>query len=248
MLTRPPPWITAVAVVAVGLSACSGGSGTTTTTPSSPATSASTSTTPPATSPTSAQRTAVELKSALLELTDLPSGFAIEPVGGSADGGGKVTSKDPKCAALVKLTNVDTPPGSKASAKVSLSGGQDGPFVDESIDAMGSADAVEALQASFKSAVAACRQLTMTIPGQGSSTMKVAEVSAPTFGEHPFAARITGTGGGLAGLEITQVTAGVKDAIVSIIFVAANPEDVDGATEAAITKADEVLGSKAGGA
>jgi hypothetical protein len=101
---------------------------------------------------------------------------------------------------------------------------------------------VEALQASLKSAVNSCRLLVITIPGQGSATMKVTEVSAPKFGDHPFAARLTATGGPLDGLEITQVTAGVKDAIVSISFIAAVPEDVDGGTEAAITKAEDLLG------
>jgi len=180
-------------------------------------------------------------------LTDLPSGFEIAPAGGSDDGG-STKSKDPKCAPLVELTNANKAPGSKASASVSFSGGQDGPFIDESIDALGSEDAVEALQASFKSAVAACRQLTVTIPGQGSSAMKVAEVSAPRFGDHPFAVRMTATGGPLDGLEITQVIAGASDVILSITFIMALPEEVDGATEAAVGKADDVLGGAAAGA
>jgi hypothetical protein len=249
MLNRPLLWISAVAALSVGLSACSGGSATTATT--SPATKASTSTTSStpttpqttsATSATSASRDAVALKSALLELKDLPSGFAIDPAGTGADNGGSASSKDPKCAALVKLTNAKTAPGSKASAELSFSGGQDGPFVDESIDALGSADAVVALQTSLKSAVAACRQVVVTISGQGSSTMKVAEVSAPKFGDHTIAARMTATGGPLAGLEITQVAAGVNDVIVSLSFVLAAAQDVDSATEAAVGKAQDVLG------
>ena len=201
-----------------------------------------------ATTTHSGPRTVVELKAALLALDDLPSGFAIEPAGGSGDDGGSARSKDPKCAPLVKLINAKKAPGSKASANVSLSGGQDGPFIDESIDALASADAVEALQASFKTAVAACRQLIITIPGQGSSTMKVAEVSAPKFGDHTLAARLTAAGGPLDGLEITQVIAGVQDAVLSMTFVAAFPEDVDGGTEAAVGKAADVLGGASPGA
>ena len=250
MLNRPPLLITAVAAVAVGLSACAGGSGTTATTPSS-ATKASTSSTPSTpvtTTATSGPRDVVTLKSALLELADLPSGFAIEPSTDSGDDSGPASSKDPKCAALVKFANAKTAPGSKGSADVSFSGGQDGPFIDESIDAMGSADAVKALQASLKSAVVACRQLTITIPGQGSSTMKVTEVSAPKFGDDTIAARMTASSGPLAGLEITQVAAGVNDVIVSLNFLAAVAEDVDGATEAAVGKAQEVLGGAKAGA
>jgi hypothetical protein len=250
MLKRPPLWITVVAALAVGLSACGGGSDKAKTTPP-PATSASTPAQATTTSPTTANagpRTVAELKDALLALDDMPSGFAVEPSGGSETADVKASSKDPKCAPLVKLSNAKTAPGSKASASVSFSGGQDGPFIDESIDALGSVEAVDALQASIKAAVAACRQLTITIRGQGSSTMKVAEVSAPKFGDHAFAARMTATTGPLNGLEIMQVTAGVKDVVVALNFVAANPDDVDGGTEAAVGKTEDVLGGSSPGA
>jgi hypothetical protein len=230
MLNRPPLWTTATAAVAFGLSACGGGPVTTT----------------QATAAAPAPRTALTLKSALIELKDLPAGFAIVPSNGG-DTDGTASSTDPRCAPLVKLTNADRPPGSKASATVSLSGGQDGPFVDESIDALGSMIAVTALQASYKSAVAACRQLVLTFPGQSRTTMKVAEVPAPKVGEHRFAVRMTATGGPMNGLEITQVTAGVKDVVVSVTFVAAVPGDVEAATAAALGKAGGVLGgAKAG--
>lgn len=251
MPNRPPLWITGIAAAAVALSACGGGSATTATTPPpSRTTGASTPTPTGSPSPTttkSGPRTVAQLKSALLALSDLPSGFAIEPAS-AGDQDGSVSSTDPRCASLVKLSNAKDAPGSKASAKVTLSGGQDGPLVEESIDALASTEAVGALQASLKSAVAACRQLVIAIPGQGRSTMKVAEVSAPAFGDHPFAARMTATGGPLAGLEITMVTAGVRDAVVSITFVGAGPEDVDGATEAALGKAGKVLGGAKAGA
>lgn len=251
MLNRPSLLIAAVAVLALGLSACTAGSAVTAKTPSpssstSPTVSASPTTDP--TTATSAPRTVVVLKSALLVLDDLPTGFAIDPADASGDNGSPASSKDPKCAPLVRLFNAKTAPGSKASADVSFSGGQDGPFVEESIDAMGSVDAVEKLQASLKSAVAACHKVTITIPGQGSSTMNVAAVSAPKFGDHTVAARLTAAGGPLAGLEITQVAAGVNDVIVSISFMAALADEVDAATEAAVGKAENVLGSASSGA
>jgi hypothetical protein len=246
MLNRPLLYVTTVAAVAVGLSACTVGSGTTATTPSGTNTTTSSTSSPPATptstSATSGPRDVVELKSALLELTDLPSGFAIDPSADGGAGSGPVSSKDPKCAALVKLSNSKTAPGSRGSAEASFSAGQDGPFIDESIDAMGSADAARPLQASIKSAVATCRELIITIPGQGSSTMKVVEVSAPKFGDSPVATRMTASDGPLAGLEITQVVTGVNDVIVSLNFLAAAADDVDGATQAAIGKAQAVLG------
>jgi hypothetical protein len=250
MLNRPSLSVITAAAVVVGLSACSGGSvKTAATTPSSrstSATSAPTSTTQP-TAANATLRSVVNLKKALIQLADLPSGFSIEPASASGDKGVSASSKDPSCAALVRLSNAKQAPGSTASAGISLSGGQDGPFVDESIDALGSENTVAALQTSFKSAVATCHQLTITMPGQGSSTMKFAEVSAPKFGDHPFAVRMTASGGSLTGLEMTQVTAGVRDVVVSITFVAALPEDVDGATEAAVTKAEKIFGASTSG-
>jgi len=251
MLNRPPLSLAAVALLAVGLSACSGGSATTAKTPSPSSTASPTGSPSPTTdttTATSAPRTVAVLKSALLVLDDLPTGFAVDPADASGGNGGPASSKDPKCAPLVRLINAKTVPGSKASANVSFSGGQDGPFVGESIDAMGSVEAVEAAQASFKSAVAACHKVNITIPGQGSSAMNVAAVSAPKFGEHTVAARLTATGGPLAGLEITQVAAGVKDVIVSISFMAALADEVDAATEAAVGKAKEVLSGASSGA
>jgi len=255
MLNRPPFWLAVVAAAAVGLSACGGGSGKTVTGTSSTSTTLTTTSASPSStptkiatvSPTTGPRKVAEIKSALLELNDLPSGYAIEPASaGGADG--SVSSKDKACAPLVKLTNVKTAPGSMSSASVAFSGGQGGPFVDESVDSMGSAASVQALQASFKSAVAACQKLIITIPGQGTSTVQIAQVSAPKFGEHTFAARMTATGGALRGLEITQVVAGVKDVLLSITYLGAQPEDVDGATEAAVTKAVTVLGGAKTGA
>lgn len=251
MLNRTPLWVTAVAAVAVGLTACAGGSGKTATAPSSSTPNASASSTPKTPHTTGSPvrlRKVVELKAALLALTDLPSGYAIEPASTGDEGDGSASSKDQACAPLVKLINGKTAPGSTSSASVAFSGGQDGPFVDESIDALGSADAVKGLQVSFESAVAACQKLTITIPGQGSSTMNVAEVSAPKFGDHTFAARMTATGGPLEGLEITQVTAGVKDVVVSLTFLASFPEDIDSGTESAVGKAEVVLGRATAGA
>ena len=102
-----------------------------------------------------------------IAVSDLPFGFEIRSQSSRSCG---VSSKDPSCARLVKLMNPDVPPGSRAFVKISFSGGQSGPFMDEEIDATGSAGAVEAWQASLKSAVAACGQVSITISGVGSST------------------------------------------------------------------------------
>lgn len=238
----------AVALTAVAaLAACSG-----TSTPKASTTSTSAKTTPatPSTTPSTttssaavaAPRTAAELKKALMELSDLPSGFAVEP-DSSNSGNPQVTSKNSKCAPFVHLSNLTAAPGSKASAHISFSAGQSGPFIDESLDALGGDAAVSALQATLKSAVSACNQVTLTVPGAGTSTVTVRTVNPPKYGTDPLAVRLTASGGPLNGMEITMVTTGVADTVLSLNFIAATADDIDGATSVSVDKATATLGS-----
>jgi hypothetical protein len=211
------------------------------TVPSTPP--ATSSSTPSSTSSSKATtvRTATELKKALLDRRDLPPGFTVEPEQAGDDGGMDVTSEDPKCAALVRLLKTDTAPGSKATAARSLSRGQQPPFIDESLDAMGSAGAVATLQTSFRAAVASCPKVTLTIAGQGTSSMSVRKVTPPQEGTGPFAVRFTAAGGPLNGLVLTMVTTGVDDAVLAMTFIATAPADIAGATHLAVDKAERVL-------
>ncbi|MEV0787867.1 hypothetical protein [Kribbella sp. NPDC050459] len=204
-----------------------------------PATTAAPST-PPATTPA---RTPAQLTKGLLALADLPAGFSIEKADDSGDDDVTLSSKDAKCAKLVAFSNADVPPGSKASATQSYSGGAEGPFIDESLDAMGSAAAVGALQKSFKQAIVSCRTMTLTIPGEGRSPISVREVSAPKSGTDPVAVRFSATSGPLEGLEVTMITTGVGDVVLALTIVNGLPEDIEGATSAAVRKAQSVLGS-----
>jgi hypothetical protein len=205
--------------------------------PSSPTSSTSSTTTEAVAAP----RTAAELKKALLELSDLPSGFAVEPPSNSG-GGPKASSTDPRCAAFVRLSNADTAPGGKAHAEISFSGGQSGPFIDEALDAFADPRKVAALQAQSKAAIASCSKVTLSVPGAGTSVVTVRPVSPPAYGDTPVAARMNATGGTLDGLEITVVTTGVGDTVAALSFVGATPDDIDGATSAAVDKATQLLG------
>jgi hypothetical protein len=183
------------------------------------------------------------LAKGLLALKDLPAGFSIESGGDSGDDDVTLSSKDAKCAKLVAYSNADTPPGSKASAGQSYSGGAEGPFIDETLDAMGSTAAVRALQASFKQAIVSCRTMTLTIPGEGRSPISVREVSPPQSGTDPVAVRFTATSGPLEGLEVTMITTGVADVVLALTVINGLPEDIEGATSAAVHKAKTVLGA-----
>ena len=239
------------ALVALSLAACGDDKKTGTPAPSSTpsAPTSSTPTTPTVDPPTTSapvERTKAQLTKALLELADLPSGFALEADQGD-DGGNPLSSKDPKCKTLVKYLNADQAPGSKASVTRSFSGSQEGPYIDFGVDAMGDSKKVLALQASYRAAVRSCKKITMKFDGQGSSAMDVREVSAPQFGDDPFAFRLTSISGPQEGLEVVFATAGVNDVVVSVSIVAGQPGELDGATEAAVGKAKEVLGSKKSG-
>jgi hypothetical protein len=243
------------AAVVLLVTGCSDGSSGSSPAPSSTPTATASSTPPPATTPapstpapstpsaTTATRTAAHLAKALLALADLPAGFSVEKDDDSGDDDVTLSSKDAKCAKLVAFSNAEVPPGSKATAGQSYSGGAEGPFIDESLDAMGSAAAVGALQKSFRQAIASCRAMTLTIPGEGRSPISVREVSAPKSGTDPVAVRFTATSGPLAGLEVTMVTTGVSDVVLALTVINGLPEDIEGATSAAVHKAQSVLGA-----
>ncbi|ADB31050.1 hypothetical protein Kfla_1956 [Kribbella flavida DSM 17836] len=258
MLKNTPLRLALPAVLAICLVACSNESGGGDSAPAasvSPsqasaapsATPTQTPTTTPTASPTPAPPvtkvpTTAELTKALLALSDLPSGFSIEPDEGGGEDTGQLSSKDARCARFVALANAEKPPGSKASAYRSFSGGQDGPFIDEGLDAMGSAAAVQALQKSFRSAITSCRGVTLSIPGQGRSTMMVREVSAPPVGTTPVAVRMTATSGALEGLEVVLFSTGLDGVVLSLSVLAGAPDDLDGAADAGVTKARKILG------
>ena len=247
------------AVLAAGLTlslvACGGGSKTTGS--SSPSTTASATPTPTptasSTTPTVAQttptapkaRTKAELTKALLALSDLPTGLSVDNSGDEEDGSG-LSSKDSRCADVVKLFNAKTVPGSTATATRSFTGGQDGPFIDEDLDAMPSATAATALVNRAQAAIRSCRQVTLKITGVGSSPAKISEVSAPKVGSTRFGVRFSATSGPLEGLEINFVIAALGDVVLGMSFD--DPNQIQGAVTAAVGKANKVLGTPKAGA
>ncbi|HYU85945.1 MAG TPA: hypothetical protein VEK80_14185 [Kribbellaceae bacterium] len=252
-MTKHLTTLAALVAVALPLSACSGSdsgsaspSASTTTSQTASGTPSTTPSVVPTTPAKPKVRTAADLAKALLALKDLPSGWSVEKPG-EGDENAKLTSTDPKCATFVKVMNLEHAPGSKAAAERGFSGGQNGPFVDESLDWMGSVKAVSALQKSFSAGARGCHKVMVDFGAQGgSSTFTVAEVSAPTSGTAPFAVRLTATSGNLAGLEMVVVVTGIDDVVLALLFVGATPDDVDAATDDAVTKAQRVLGGTTG--
>ena len=226
------------AALSLSLAACAGeGEGAAASTPT-----ASTTTAKPTTS--TSGRTAADLTKALLVLGDLPTGFS-EEKDDPSDDTKPFSSSSSRRADLVDYLNADRAPGAKVSVQRSFSGGPEGPFVDFGLDAMGSTDAVAKLRASFKKAVNACAKVTLTIADQGKSPMQVEQIDAPQFGTKPYAFRLTGTSGPLRGREVTMAIAAVEDVVVSVSLMAGQEGELEGATEAAVTKAQQILKKRA---
>jgi len=187
------------------------------------------------------QRTSAQLKKALLGLKDLPAGFEVDRSGG--DDGTKVSSSKKACAPLVRLMNSATLTGSRAQADASFSGGQEGPFVDETIDAMGTAQAARVFVQEYRTTVKACSSVRVSIPGAGSSNVAVREVSFGKIGDQSFAARFRAEGGSLEGLEIIQVGVQSGDVVVGVTAVGLEGPDAEAATDDAVKKAAKKLGT-----
>ncbi len=254
-LQRPIVSAVLAAGLALSLVACGGGSKTTGS--SSPSTTSSATLTPTptasSTTPTVAPttpvapkpRTKADLTKALLALSDLPTGLSVDNSGDEEDGSG-LSSKDSRCADVVKLFNADTAPGSTATATRSFTGGQNGPFIDEDLDAMPSATAATALVNRARAAIRSCKQVTVKITGVGSSPARISEFAAPKVGSTRFGVRFSATSGPLEGLEINFVIAALGDVVLGMSFDDAS--QVQGAVTAAVGKANKVLGTPKAGA
>ncbi|GAB2663314.1 hypothetical protein [Kribbella swartbergensis] len=186
------------------------------------------------------KRTSAELARALLEQADLPDGYEVEKDDPAGDAEKPFSSASSSCKTLVRFLNANEAPGAKATTHRSFSAGQEGTFIEFGIDAMGNKDEVAYLQHAYRKAVNACSKVTMKI-GEGRYSMKVEEIAAPQFGTDPFAFRLTVTSGSRRGLEFTAATAGVEDVVVSVTLLAGQEGELEGATEAAVAKAQQVL-------
>lgn len=231
------------AALALSLTAC-GGDDKKSAAPSTPAgmtpTPSVTSSTPSGTSSAAVTRTTAELTKALLVLQDLPNGFTLakdEP----DDGTTPFSSPSSRCKTLVKYLNATKAPGSKVSVSRSFSGSQEGPYIDFGLDSMGAAAKVADLQETYADAVDSCTKVSLKSEGEASTSMKVEKITAPKFGTGPIAFRLTGTSGPKRGLEFSVATSGVDDVVVSVGVLAGQGTELDAATEAAVSKAQQVL-------
>lgn len=188
-------------------------------------------------------RTTQGMSHALLALDDVAAGFTVEPPTDPADtldlSAGPGNSG---CGDFVAMTNAAHLPGSTATASISFSGGQDGPFVDETLEAQPDANAAVSVLELLRKSIASCSRVRATVSGNGTpSQVLVRVVKAPAYGAHPVAVRLTASGGDLDGFEMTTVATAVADTVLTLDFIGFYPEDIDAVTYDAVGKATAVL-------
>lgn len=84
---------------------------------------------------------------------------------------------------------------------VTFSGGEDGPAVDETLDALRSVSSAAGFVDRYRKAVKDCDAVTYSVPGVGTSTLHARAISFDDMGDDSFAGR----SGALDGFEVIQV-------------------------------------------
>ena len=188
------------------------------------------------------RRTTKELRGALLALKDLPPGFEVDS-GTGPDDNSTLSSSKASCQPLLDLMNQKKLPSSTATADASFSGGQEGPFVDESIDALGTKRAARAFISRYRDSVTSCRSVQVRVPGEGSSALRTSRISFGKLGDDAFAARFSARGGPLDGFEIILVGVASGDVVIGLSTTGLDGADTEMATEDAVKKVERKLGS-----
>jgi hypothetical protein len=232
-------YLALAAALALSLTACGGADKKDAATPPATPTPSATPSTTPSAPAAPINRTTAELTGALLVLADVPSGFSLDK--GGSEGSKPFSAPTSRCKTLVKYLNATKAPGAKASVTRTFTGGQEGPYIDYGLDSLGTAAEVNDLRDAYAKAVDSCTKVTLKTEGSGNTSMKVEKITAPAYGTKPFAFRLTGTSGPKRGLEYAAVVTGVGDVILSVGVLAGQGGELDPATEAAVTKARQVL-------
>lgn len=151
--------------------------------------------TPPGPSPTPTVLGADALKTHLLTVEDLPTGFSVDE--DDTDANGTISSTDPHCRALVDLMNSDgKPPGAIASADTSFTKSELGPNIATGLASFPTAQAAQSLLDTVSKAMQGCSRLTETDKDGTSYDFAVAPLKSPTVGDASSATRMSADIGG----------------------------------------------------
>jgi hypothetical protein len=126
---------------------------------------------------------------------------------------------------------------------VTFSGGEDGPAVDETLDALRSVSSAAGFVDRYRKAVKDCDAVTYSVPGVGTSTLHARAISFDDMGDDSFAGR----SGALDGFEVIQVGVQSEDVVLGLSFFWTDPADAEDATSVALDKTQETLGTSTNG-
>lgn len=113
--------------------------------------------------------------------------------------------------------------------------------MEESLDALPSADGAAEFVGNYRQAVQACEEVTVVLPGAGKASLDVREISFSDLGDDSFAARFGATEGELEGFELIQVGVQSDDVVIGMTFVGIDPSDAEALTRDALTKVEQEL-------
>jgi hypothetical protein len=195
------------------------------------------STTKPSGSATKTQ-TSRQLKQALLAPGDISRRTEVSS---PSDDRATYAGASLECDALAAQLNVERPSGSVVQAGESLSGGEQGPFVDQELHAMRTAGEASALVEGYRRAAAGCTELDVSYGYGADSTVDVsAKAVAGVDGRH-VALSFHATDGELDGFDYQQVHVQRANVVVSLTFVATSSDEVQSLTKEAVAKVQKKL-------
>jgi hypothetical protein len=144
-----------------------------------------------------------ELASALLTVSDLPSGYALDAEAG-ADGADQSTGGNEACDQVFdRMRASGSPLGSTGAtaAEIEFTRGESGPFLSQGLYSSRDRAGVLAAFAAVRRIPEMCREFTET-DEDGSFTIRLAEAAFPSMGDDSFAIRLDASGSG-EGISVT---------------------------------------------
>ena len=134
----------------------------------------------------------VELKSVLLSIDDMPTGFAVDPDPSDDEDDDDFTSGDPGCKALVESSEDDK--NKVADKDASFTQGDFGPFVSESVSIVKKGTASDGF-ADARDGLGKCKSY-VAGKGDDAAKFKVGAMSFPNLGDETLAYQLSGEASG----------------------------------------------------
>ena len=186
-------------------------------------------------------QTSGQLKGALLAPRDVSRGAKVSS---PSDDRATYAGASVECDALAQQLNVERPTGSVVQAEKALSGGEQGPFVDQELHAMRNAGDALALVEGLRRAADGCSELNVSYDYGGDSAVDITAEALAGVQGRPLSLLFHATDGDLEGFDYQQVYVPRGNVVVSLTFVATSSDEVQSLTKEALAKVQRKLGDR----